>query len=321
VSIVYGEVVCLGALVLDVFLKPVVSLPAAERLELVDHLEVHGGGCANNTAIGLARLGHSVHLIGKVGQDIFGDFIIRNLQREGVGVQHIHRSEDKATSTTLVLVDHSGQRGLLHYQGANADLGPDDLELSMIRENAKVLHVAGANILPGLDGERMRGILSRAKKSKILTCVDTAWNPDVDFAELIGPVLPHTDTFLPNIYEASMITAWDEPEEMARSLLDKGVGTVGLKMGRKGCLVANANEMYHLPTFNVETVDTAGAGDAFVAGFLAGNLRGLPLRETAQVANAMGALATASIGCTTGLPTWDKMANFMGSASLLIDDE
>ena len=309
-------IVCVGTLVLDVFLKPIVSLPEAEKLELVDNLEIHAGGCANNTAVGLSRLGQPVQVVGKVGEDPFGDYVIHSLRGEGACVEGIGRSNDHATSTTIVLVDPSGQRGLIHYIGANADLGPDDIDINSAMGTG-LFHVAGTNILPGLDGEPMACILRRAKESGFLTCVDTAWNPGIDFPELIQPILPHLDIFLPNIHEASMITNNSEPVEIARYLLNKGVGTVGIKMGRRGCFVATRDEKFQLPTFDAKTVDTAGAGDAFVAGFLTGILEGLPLEQTAGLANGMGALATTSMGCTTGLPTRKELEAFVESTPLL----
>jgi sugar/nucleoside kinase (ribokinase family) len=108
------------------------------------------------------------------------------------------------------------------------------------------------------------------------------------------------------------MTGCQEPQEAARALLDYGVKVVGLKMGAAGCLVmTQEGEAFQLPAFQVEAVDATGAGDAFVAGFMAGVRYGWPLEKTARLANAVGALCVTGMGASGGVRTLEETLEFM----------
>jgi len=108
--------------------------------------------------------------------------------------------------------------------------------------------------------------------------------------ELIEPCLPHIDYFLPSLEEARMIASLYAPSEVAQFLLDHGVGVVALKMGEEGCYLRSPDEEFQMPAYDVAAIDATGAGDAFVAGFLTGVVKGWDLKRTGHLANAVGAL-------------------------------
>jgi sugar/nucleoside kinase (ribokinase family) len=133
--------------------------------------------------------------------------------------------------------------------------------------------------------------------------------------DLLAPCLPHLDYFVPSLAEARALTGLDEPEEVARALLDHGVGTVGLKMGADGCLVMTcAGDSLRMPAFEVQAVDATGAGDAFAAGFIAGVWKEWSLEKTARLANAVGALCVTGVGATGGVRSLPETLTFMESA-------
>jgi len=155
------EVMCLGILVADVLARPVDEFPERGRLMLVDRMELHAGGCAGNTAIGLARIGVSAGVIGRVGDDGFGDFLVSVMRREGVEADGIARDQSANTSGTMVMVHGDGERSFIHYLGANGELVAEDVDLDRLA-GAKVLHVAGSLLMPKFDGEPTAQVLREA---------------------------------------------------------------------------------------------------------------------------------------------------------------
>jgi sugar/nucleoside kinase (ribokinase family) len=294
-----ADVVCLGILVADVIARRVDDLPARGSLGLVEEISLRGGGCALNTASVLARLGLSASVVGKVGADPFGDFVLGLLDERGVERRGVLRDPDVATSATVVLVDSSGERTFLHVPGANGRVRLEELDEDVLF-SGRVLHLAGALVMPELDGEPAATVLRRAKARGLKTSLDTVWDATGRW-ERILPALPFVDVFVPSLAEATAISGEQEPAAAAAWLRERGIGTVALKLGADGCYVAGVGFEGCVAAPAVEAVDGTGAGDAFAAGFLYGYLAGWPLESTAAVANAAGALATTAVGATEGV--------------------
>ena len=299
------DVLCLGIFVADVLAKPIEKMPERGKLELFDEMELHTGGCANNTAIGLARLGISSGAMGKVGVDGFGDFVLHNLRENGVDTRGMVQASHANTSFTFVMIAPDGERSFLHYIGANATLREEDINLNLVKE-CKILHVAGSFLMPGFDGIPTAKVLQKAKEFGVTTALDTAWDSKGNWLKLLEPCLNYVDIFLPSIEEAKMLTNFTEPHDIANFFLDYGINTVGLKMGLEGSYIRTQNEEFHVPAYRVETVDSTGAGDAFVAGFLAGTIIGWDIERTAKLANATGAACVTAIGCTAGIKSLEE---------------
>lgn len=309
-----AQVVCVGIIVADVVAKPVDVWPERGKLALVPRMELHIGGCAANTAVGLARIGVPSGVIGRVGQDGFGDFCVADLKGEGVEVAGVVRDAEALTSATMVMVHGDGERSFIHSLGANANLTDGDIDWEIAGE-ADVLHVAGAFLMPSLDGEPTARLLREARARGITTALDTAWDSMGNWMELLGAALPYVDIFLPSIEEAKMLTGEEEPERIARDLLSRGVGLVGLKMGERGSFICTKGESVMVPPYQVNAIDANGAGDAFVAGFLTGIVKGWDLARTGRFANAVGALCTTAVGTTTGLRSLEETERFMGETA------
>jgi len=300
----------LGIVVADVVARPVRELPERGRLVLADQMELHTGGCAVNTAIALSKLGLSAGVIGKVGQDGFGDFILRELKRYGLEVSGVKRTPEASTSATMVLVEPDGERRFIHYLGANAELVEEDLNWRLIEE-CQIVHIAGSLVMPGIDGRPTADILRRTRERGVITALDTVWDAEGRWLELIEPCLPYIDYFLPSLEEARMIASRHAPPEVAQFLLDHGVGVVALKMGEEGCYLRSADEELQIPAYDVVGIDTTGAGDAFVAGFLTGVVKEWDLQRTGYLANAVGALCITAMGATTGVRSFEETLRFM----------
>jgi sugar/nucleoside kinase (ribokinase family) len=304
-------IACLGIMVADVIGRPLHHIPAPGRLVLVDKMQLHTGGCAVNVATALARLEIPVEVIGRVGADPFGDFLLTKLDERGIGRQGVSRDQEVGTSATMVMVDPDGERRFVHYLGANARLTPEDIDLALVHR-AKILHIAGALVLPGLDGEPTAQLLKAAQARGITTFLDTVWDDTGQWMRHLGPALPYLDYFVPSLPEAQALTDLQAPDAVAQALLEHGVGTVALKMGADGCLVAAQDgSTLRVPAYEVEVVDATGAGDAFAAGFIAGVWHGWPRKKTARFANAVGALCVTGLGATGGVGSLEATLTFM----------
>jgi len=304
-------IVCLGILVADVVGRPLRSVPSPGRLVLVDEMGLHTGGCAVNAASALAGLGLPVEVIGKVGTDPFGDFVINTMQQRGIGTRGVKRDQEAGTSATMVMVDPDGERRFVHYIGANARLTISDVELGMVAE-ASILHIGGSLVLPGIDGQPTADLLHQAQVEGVITFLDTVWDDTGRWMELLQPCLPYIDYFIPSLPEAQAIVGLHEPEEVAHALIDQGPGNVALKMGADGCLVMTSDgETLRLPAFDVQVVDATGAGDAFAAGFIAGVWQDWPLSKTAQFASAVGALCVTGVGASGCVRSLTETIQFM----------
>jgi sugar/nucleoside kinase (ribokinase family) len=317
-TVLEKPIVCLGILVADVVGRPMRSIPDPGRLVLVDEMQLHTGGCAVNSASALALLGIPVEVIGKVGDDPFGDFVVNAMLARGIGTLGVQRDRQVGTSATMVMVDPEGERRFVHYIGANARLTLEDVDLDQIR-SASILHVAGSLVLPGIDGEPTAWLLQEAHQAGVITALDIVWDATGRWMQVLKPCLPHLDYFVPSLPEAQAITGRQDPAGSAQALLDEGVQTVAIKMGAEGCLVANGQgETYRLPAYQVEVVDATGAGDAFAAGFLSGIWHSWPLEKTARFANAVGALCVTGLGASGGVRTLPDTLEFMEAAGLRV---
>ncbi len=303
------DVVCLGILVADVIVRPVDALPERGTLGLVDAITLRGGGCALNTSTALARLGLRASAVGKVGADVFGDFVVGLLAERGVEAGGVLRDPGVPTSASAVLVDGAGERTFLHVKGANAAIGAGELGETPFAGRA--LHVAGALVLDALDGEPTAALLAEARRRGIHTSLDTVFDADGNWG-LVLPALPHCDLITPGLAEALAISGEQQPARAAARLRELGAGTVAITLGPAGCFVAGDGFEGQVPGYAVATVDSTGAGDAFAAGFLFARLAGRPLEQCARIANAAGALATTAVGAAEGVADLPRTLRLAG---------
>ena len=312
------DVLSLGIFVVDVLGRPIDRFPDKGKLTLFDEMETHTGGCANNTAIALARLGISVGAMGKIGEDPFGNLVLQTLTENGVDTTGMVTTADAGTSFTFVAVASDGERSFCHYLGANGELSEAELGWDIIK-TAKILHIGGALVMPNFDGEPMANVLRKAKALGITTSLDTAWDATGKWLDTLEPCLPYVDIFLPSLEEARhLVTSKSPPlQEIAQFFRDYGIHTVAIKMGTQGSYVCRGpvsgtslsrhpSEEIFVPAYPVNVVDTTGAGDAYVAGFLAGTVMGWDLKATAELASATGAACVTAIGTTAGIQNLEE---------------
>ncbi|MGH3109581.1 MAG: carbohydrate kinase family protein [Gaiellaceae bacterium] len=304
------DVVCLGILVADVIARPLDEPAPGGSLALLDEITLHGGGCALNTASVLATLGAEAAVVGKVGADPFGDFLLGLLDARAVRREGVVRDARVPTSATVVLVDSVGERTFLHVPGANGALRVDELDEGVVYAG-RSLHLAGALVMEGLDGEPFARVAEEARRRGIRTSLDPVWDPTGRWSRL-EPCLPHLDLVTSSLVEGRALTGEKDPARVAAWLHDRGVPEVCLTMGAGGCYASGDGFAGRVAAPAVNVVDSTGAGDAFAAGLIHGRLSGRLLEEAARLGCAAGALATTAVGATEGVAGLDEVLALAG---------
>lgn len=308
------EVTSVGVLVADVIVHPVDAWPQRGRLTLVDGIELRSGGLAHTTGVTLAKLGVSTAVVGRVGDDPFGEFLVDVLREHGIEA-HVLRSPSVSTSATVVAVAGNGERSFLHLVGANGTLTGDDVDDALLMRT-KILHLGGYFILPELDGPPAAAMLSRARRLGCRTSLDTAWDARGRWMNALAPCLPHLDIVFGNREELAHVAGSEDPHRIAARLRAEGTGTVAVKMGEEGAYVEGPEWRGYVRAFEVDVVDTTGAGDAFCGGFLAVHLRGWDLESTTRFANAVGAMCVTAVGGSAGVRNMEETIRFMERTSM-----
>jgi sugar/nucleoside kinase (ribokinase family) len=287
----YMSVLCIGQLVADIVVRPVNALPVPGRTDLVQDLQICSGGCAANTAAILAKLGVDVRLAALIGEDFPGDAALADLKRTGLDLEAIVRSPEDPTSAAVVLISSAGERSFLYRNGGNEKLSNRHLPDAVLK-SADIIHVGGALKMLHLDLEEL---FVRAKSFGATTSLDTDWDPNGFWMKRLRGALPCTDYLFTNQEEAAMLTGKEDPPLAARELLARGAQVVIVKCGEHGSRLFSRTDEIDLPAYSVEVRDTTCAGDAFVAGFLAGLSQGKPRPDAMHLGNAAGALCTTQL--------------------------
>lgn len=269
--------------------------------KLVDSAALTIGSSSAILACGAARLGLKVAFIGVCGDDIFGRFMLDEMQRRGVDVTNVILRKDGQTGLSVIL-NQGVDRAILTHVGLVAALQASDISDALLQD-ARHLHVASYFLQTNLQPE-LPGLFRRARAVGLTTSLDTNYDPSekwIGFDELLSV----TDVFLPNEKEAVSLTGESHIDLAADSLGSK-VETIGIKLGADGALGVRNGEKVRVASIPVEVMDTVGAGDSFDAGFLYGYLNGWSLERSLRLGCVCGALSTQCAGGTDGQPALDE---------------
>jgi ribokinase len=301
------RVVTLGDINVDI-IASISCYPAPGGDGLAEWAEVHGGGSAANTATVLARFGVEVGIIGRVGKDALAEQALALLAEAGVDLSCVQRDDEVITGIMFIPVTPDGERTLFGYRGANFRLDPALLDEGYIAQ-ADVFHLSGYALLAEPQRSAVRQAVEMAHQAGVAISLDAGLEAAAKATEEVKALLPLVDLIFPNQAEAEHLTGSSDVKGAARALSGYGVRTVALKLGAQGCVVHcsarspdRRPEIFSVPAFAVEVQDTTGAGDSFDAGFILGRLWGLDARESALLANALGALAASAVGAGDALP-------------------
>ena len=293
----------------DILVGPVPET-AWGRTVWVDSIEEGFGGNGANTSYALARLDTPVRLIGTLGGDEAGSRVLSTLRDAGVDVAHLRRSS-LPTASSVVLVNPNGARALLHHPGASREAFTEPLEFTPdLTSGCSWFHLANVYALPALRAHAGE-LVASARRAGMPVSIDTGWDARGEWMTVLEPCLPHTDLLFVNEDEARELSGQNHPIHAARALQERGAANVVIKLGAAGCVLLLGSESIASPAFQVPVVDTTGAGDCFVGGYLAALQRGLSHPDAAHFANAVGALSVQKLGGTTGLLSFEDTLEWM----------
>jgi sugar/nucleoside kinase (ribokinase family) len=276
--------------------------------KLVDSASLAIGSSSAIFACGAARLGLKVAFVGVCGEDVFGHFMLDEMQKRGVDISNVIIRPDGETGFSVIL-SRGLDRAILTHPGLIAALRARDLADDLLRQ-ARHLHVASyflqGSLQPGLPD-----LFHRAHALGLTTSLDTNYDPSEEWLGF-DRLLSITDVFLPNQTEALSITKASGVNEAIRQLA-RYAKTVVVKLGAVGALACSQGEIIKSHSPQVDVVDTVGAGDSFDAGFLYGYLNHWDIDESLRLACICGALSTRKAGGTNGQPGLEEALRYLSS--------
>ena len=286
-----------GAAIVDILVSDADARVFQTGSSPTDGIRMSYGGDALNEATVLHRLGVPVRLETVLGRDSAGEAVLRRMGALGLDTQGIRIRDDLRTSINVVLIKPDGERSFLTDPHASMrQLRPEDLT---IPENTEILCLASIFVFPLLKTEELRVLFAQAKAQGITVCADMTTCKNSETVADLAPALALVDYLFPNEKEAMLLTGEKTAEAAADALFRAGVGTVVIKCGNRGCYVKTKGQAFWAPAEKgVVCVDTTGAGDSFVGGFLSCLAKNLPLEDCVAFANRCGARAVEHVGAT-----------------------
>lgn len=257
-------------------------------------------------ACGAARLGLKVTFVGRCGDDLFGRFMLEEMQQAGIDINHVIVVPGGSTGLSVIL-DRRIDRAILTYPGLIPTLQAADISDAILQE-ARHLHVASYFLQTALQPD-LPSLFSRARSLGLSTSLDTNYDPTERWAG-VADLFPVTNVLLPNEVEVCSLTRSTTVEE-AVAMLSGKIETLVVKRGTQGALAVQAGRMVQVNTLPVKVKDTVGAGDSFDAGFVYGYLQGWSLEKSIRLAAVCGALSTRAAGGTDGQPTLPEALGWM----------
>ncbi len=304
------DVLCIGLINMNMPVRPVDKSVFDKDVTMVDAIDIMPGGDAMNEAITLSRLGSRVGLAGKIGEDIFGQMLLEMTSQAGVDTRYICKDRHAKTSVCVMLINRDGKRNFASHRGANCEFCIEDIDLSIIKKT-RIVNIGSIFALKKLDGEGVEAILAEARKNGVITCADMMYDTYGKGFEGIKGALGQLDYFIPSYDEAAALTGETAVEKIAGKLLEAGVKNVIIKLGAEGCFVCNDKQSFYEAPYEAEVIDTTGAGDNFVAGFLAGLNMDWNLKKCIELGNATGSITVQKVGSNGAIHSLEQVLEFM----------
>jgi len=257
------------------------------------------GGKGANQAVAARLCGSEVLMVAKVGNDLFGEATVKNFAAFGIDTTHVRIIEGAPTGVATIFVEPGGQNRIIVVKGANDRLTPADVDAAA----ADLRRVDTIILQFEIPLETLYHTVRFARANKIRCIVNPAPAVAAHLADLMG-----ADYFIPNETEAEAITGRpvSSPEDAvacAAGLLQKGFQRVVITLGERGSLIASPAGHFHVPPFPVTSVDTTGAGDAFIGSFAVFLAEDMPEQDALARANLYAALSTTRVGTQKSFPT------------------
>lgn len=301
-----ADIVVIGSINMDLVVKTERAPLAGETLPGETFLTVPGGKGANQAAAA-GRLGSKVAMVGRVGNDAFGNQLTANLADFGVDVSLVRTDASQPTGTALIVVEASGENRILVVAGANGMVSLGDID------NARDV-IAGARLvvlqmeIPIPTIEYILTVADELNVPALLNLAPANELPDHAIRKIHYLAVNEIEAgFLSGIKVNDQATAI----QAGKKLREMGAAVVILTLGRQGGILFDAADVLFEPGITVKAIDTTGAGDAFIGGFAHAIVSGLDHRQALRFANITGGLAVTKMGAQSALPYYEDVEKLL----------
>ena len=300
-------VLVIGSLIVDMVITAPHLPEPGENVHGTGFAMVPGGKGANQ-AVAASRLGEDARLMGCVGADAFGDFLVESLAPDGVDSILVKRSPDVPTGVALIAIEEgTGMNTIVVDPGANMALTVEDLDAVEPFYTRAGIALFQLEIPLDVVAEGAR----RAHDHGLVTVLDAGPPRDADL-----DLLAAFDVVSPNARELADLAGREVRDiksavRAAKELEAAGIKRLVVKMGEEGALLITSGQAVHLPPFEIDAVDSTGAGDAFTAGLAVALAEGASDEEAVRFANAAGASAVTVMGALPSMPARSAVASLL----------
>lgn len=302
-----SRIVVIGELNLDLIAGGLETPPIMGQEILARDFRMTLGSASAIFASGIAKLGHSVTFISKVGDDAFGRDCRSTLRRNGISIRHVKVSRSSTTGVTVSL-STSADRALVTHLGAIAELKAAEIPRNAF-SGAAHLHMTSYFLQHALRPS-FAALFRRASQQGLTTSFDPNSDPYQSWGRDIWDVIAETDIFFVNEAEALQLSKRNSVEE-ALTFLGSKARCVVVKRGPLGAIGIRDGDRATVPGFPIQAIDTTGAGDSFAAGFVHTYLERRGLAECLEAGNVCGALSALQVGGTAGQPSRAEFTKFL----------
>lgn len=290
------------------------------------------GGAPANVAVQALRAGVSAGFLGRVGKDMFGDFLTATLRGCGVDTKGLSQDGNTATTLAFVQLDDDGDRDFSFYRnpGADTQLRFEDVDLSLVEE-CELLCFGSLLLTNEPSRTAVQKLVAHARALGKITAYDPNWRPplwpnETEGVRQMQSLIPQADIMKVSDEELALLTGQTEMEAGAAALLEQGVSLVVVTLGARGCRVFTKDFSLQRHTYDTKVIDTTASGDSFFGAFLSkiirsgkrpGELCEAELSDFIDFANAAGAVCASRQGAISALPSEDEIETCRRTVPLL----
>ena len=278
------------------------------------------GGAPGNVAVGLAKLGHDVSMISRVGADAFGTLLVDTLNNYGVGTTAVQMAAGEKTGLSIVTLDGQGDRSFMFYHDKPADLNIDADQITAdMFAGVKILHAGVLPISAAVSAAAQRKAMDLADAQGALISCDVNFRPNLwdDAQQMLAAgreMIARAAIVKVSEEELLALDPSQGMDEAVCALWHEKLQMFSVTRGAKGAVLFTRDGKHECDGFAVEAVDTTGAGDAYTASILSGLLEGVPPEQLVMTACAAGACAAMKKGAMDSLPTRDEVRRMLKKA-------
>ncbi|HEY8362024.1 MAG TPA: ribokinase [Tissierellaceae bacterium] len=305
-----GKILVVGSINMDIVIR-VPHIPSIGETVIACEMKNYGGGKGANQAISIARLGGNVYMIGRVGSDNYGKKLYYDLKENGVDVEGIEFDEDLPTGRAYISVSEKGENNIVVFQGANKNLGVEQVVKYQNVFNEVEMCVLQLEI----PLETVKFIVNLCHQKDIRVILNPA-----PARELSDDILEKIYVLTPNETELFFLTknkieSVSDIQNASKYLLDKGVQNIITTIGEKGCFLINKDIKKLFKAVKVDVVDTTAAGDSFTGALAVALDEGKNIEEAVEFATYVAALTITREGAQSSLPYREEVEKFISERS------